>query len=79
MADNSDDQKHAEIAKYTLATALEVMAERGVPDPIAAREFVQVALALVGAQRGGPDGIIEFLESTAKDLRLHGATPSGRA
>lgn len=85
----------AEIARYTIASALELMADKGVTDEIAARELMAVAvtlgqtqphavdvedvvrfaLVLVGAHRGGPEGIADWAEELAASIRDDPNTP----
>ena len=68
-------EQQAAMAQQILARALEVCVDEGVSDAVTATEFVKIALGLVGAVRGGPHAIPDWLERVAAEMRANPAEP----
>lgn len=68
MTTNIEEKNSANI-RYALGHAMEAAADLGVPDEMIVREVVNLALALLGAQHGGPDKLPDILERMAAEMR----------
>jgi hypothetical protein len=63
----------AELAQQIFARALHLCADEGIDDKTTTTEFVKIALGLVGAARGGPHMIPEWLDAVAAEMRANPA------
>lgn len=60
-----------QLAQQIFARALEVASDEGIPDEVITAEFIRIGLGLVGAARGGPDAIPDWLEALADEMRAN--------
>lgn len=63
------EEKNAANIRYGLGYAMEAAADLGVPDDVIVREVVNLALALLGAQHGGPENLPNVLVAMAANMR----------
>ena len=62
-----------QLAQQIFARALEVASDEGIPDNVIASVFIRIGLGLVGAARGGPHAIPDWLETVAEEMRANPA------
>jgi hypothetical protein len=72
---NMNDEKYRANAAYAFGYAMEAASKQGVPDTIIAEVAVNIALGLIGAANGGPEGIPDALERIAEKMRANPAAP----
>lgn len=70
----NDELKHQANAATAIALGMEAAVDAGVPDEVIANEIVKIALGLIGAASGGPEGVPDALRRLADNIEANPTT-----